>query len=433
MSRPPVNNSYYPLLIGANGQPPRSPPPFSRSSRPGHSPHSSFGDRQSHLTSEMTQEVTIASSSKGKTVGNSECLLVRHPDLWFSDGSIVLRAENTLFRVHKSLLARHSGFFQDLFTLPQLVSDTALPLPSPSTPPVQPSGDVEGCQVLRLHDAPEDVANLLTALVDGPNFGNNDPGDFQIVSGVFRLATKYLVDSLREKALNHLSVAWPMTLKGWDAREDTARSLELRAGSAATSIYPSPIAVINLAREVNAPSLLPSAFYDLSRYHFSQIFDHGESFEDSAWQCPLSSADMQRLALGKEASRHAITTLIQSMGSHAHSLVGNPFGYNPYSQGHTHRSCKRDFSELIALATQHYLFDHERGCTDPLYVAEELGQPLYDLGQPQGADDYGRFGGSRRSLEQAECQACAKALETWAQRERERMWKMIPLWFRLDV
>lgn len=194
-------------------------------------------------------------------------------------------------------------------------------------------------------------------------------------------------------------------------------------------------AVINLAREVNAPSLLPSAFYDLSRYSFSQIFDSGESFEDGAWQCPLSQIDMQRLSLGKEASQHAITTLIQSLGSHARTLMtgpGNAFAHYhlPYALGHTHRTCKRDFSELVTLATQHYLFDHERGCTDPLYVAEELGQSLYDLSQPLGVD---RLGSSRRSFEQAECPACAKMLEMWAKKERERMWKMISLWFRLDV
>lgn len=74
---------------------------------------------------------------------------------------IVLQAENTLFRVHKSLLARHSGFFHDMFTLPQPEADG-------KSPSVHSSGDIEGCQVLHLHDAPEDVANLLTALVDGP-------------------------------------------------------------------------------------------------------------------------------------------------------------------------------------------------------------------------------------------------------------------------
>lgn len=194
-------------------------------------------------------------------------------------------------------------------------------------------------------------------------------------------------------------------------------------------------AVINLAREINAPSLLPSAFYDLSRYSFSQIFDHGESFEEGVRQCALSPVDMQRLTLGKEASQHAITTLIQSLGSHARTLMAGPAStfihhHHSYSQSHTHRTCKRDFSELVTLATQHYLFDHQRGCTDPLYVAEELGQPLYDLCQPLGTE---RLGGSHRNLEQTECEACAKTLETWAMRERERMWKMIPLWFRLDV
>ncbi|KAH0836409.1 hypothetical protein J3R83DRAFT_8010 [Lanmaoa asiatica] len=419
MSRLPVNNSYYPLPIGAYGTPPRSPPPLYHLRRPSRS--ESVDNKEPLATSSVVQEDT----DNTKRRRSCEDLLVRHPDLWFSDGSIVLRAENTLFRVHKSLLARHSGFFHDLFALPQPEADA-------KSSSKHFSEDIEGCQVLRLHDAPEDVANILTALVDGPNFGNNDPADFQVVSGVLRLATKYVVDSLRSKALDHLSVAWPATLKGWDAREDTSRSFELQAGS--EGIYPSPIAIINLAREVNAPSLLPSAFYDLSRYSFSQIFDYGESFEEGAWQCPLSPIDMQRLSLGKEASQHAITTLIQSLGSHARTLMAGPANifshqHHPSSYGHTHRTCKRDFSELVTLATQHYLFDYQRGCMDPLYVADELGQPLYDLCQPLGTD---RLGGSRRSLEQAECQPCANALETWAKKERERMWKMIPLWFRLD-
>jgi hypothetical protein len=183
--------------------------------------------------------------------------------------------------------------------------------------------------------------------------------------------------------------------------------------------------VIILAREINAPSLLPSAFYDLSRYHYTQLFEQDDESGPSIAHLPLSNADLQRLGLGKEASQHAITTLIRSMGSHSHPLL---LGHHAQS----HRSCRRDFSELVALATQHYLFDRERGCTDPLYVAEELGQPLYDFGQASGADD-ARFGEPRRSAEVSECEACARALAMWTTRERERMWKMIPLWFRLDV
>lgn len=169
MSRLPVNNSYYPLPIGAYGTPSRSPPPlWNHFHRPTGSCSESADDKKHPVVQEDTSD-------------GCETPFVKHPDLWFPDGSvsarspamtrrtiltaleIVLRAENTLFRVHKSLLARHSGFFHDLFTLPQPEADAKSLSRS-----VHSSGDIEGCQVLRLHDAPEDVANLLTALVDGP-------------------------------------------------------------------------------------------------------------------------------------------------------------------------------------------------------------------------------------------------------------------------
>jgi hypothetical protein len=76
-------------------------------------------------------------------------------------------------------------------------------------------------------------------------------------------------------------------------------------------------------------------------------------------------------------------------------------------------ACRKDFSDLVELATQHYLIDRERGCADPLYVAEELGQ--------------------LKSTEVSDCKSCAHTLEMWAQKERERLWKLIPLWFRLEA
>lgn len=47
--------------------------------------------------------------------------------------------------------------------------------------------------------------------------------DFEAVSGVLRLSHKYMVDSLRTKAIEHLHNAWPITLQGWDKREEIAR------------------------------------------------------------------------------------------------------------------------------------------------------------------------------------------------------------------
>ena len=82
--------------------------------------------------------------------------LVKHPDFWFSDGSVILRAQSTLFRVHTSLLCRKSAFFRDLFSLPQ------------PTAPDREERRLDGCLVLDLHDPPEDVANLIKVVYDGP-------------------------------------------------------------------------------------------------------------------------------------------------------------------------------------------------------------------------------------------------------------------------
>lgn len=95
-------------------------------------------------------------TSVKKTEASEDGGILRHPDLWFSDGSVVLKAESTIFRVHISQLARRSLFFRDLFSLPQPTNDT-----------VGLDGTFDGCPLLVLHDSAEDLSNLLTALYDG--------------------------------------------------------------------------------------------------------------------------------------------------------------------------------------------------------------------------------------------------------------------------
>lgn len=204
-------------------------------------------------------------------------------------------------------------------------------------------------------------------------------------------------------------------------------------------IRPPPIkAVIALAREIDADDLLPAAFYDLSRYSYAQIFEPspGDPFHPDAspqtsphsYAHVLAPDDMQRLALGKETAQHAITALIQNM-EYASSEASRhrQWPRQPAQSCTAHRrsrsatnaaivcvtpaACRRDLSELVDLAKQHYLMDRERGCADPLYVAEELGQ--------------------LKSAEFSDCVACARDLEAWAARERERLWRAIPDWFRL--
>ncbi|EJD07217.1 uncharacterized protein FOMMEDRAFT_24647 [Fomitiporia mediterranea MF3/22] len=425
--------------------------------------------------------------------------LTRHSEFWFSDGSVVLLANDVLFRVHKSFLARHSLVFRDVFSLPQpsaVLEENLSPTmgcsektsgswTSLSTLPEDLLSDLaadngeatlDGCPVVPLHDSPDDVASLLYALYDGPKFDNNSSEDFRVVSGILRLASKYEIDGLRSRALEHLSVAWPATLKGWDAREEFL-------GNAGGSVeeprfYPNPVEVINLAREVNAPNLLPSAFYDLSRYPLEHIFQNSQGSipalpqSDRTAHTELSLTDTQRLALGKETSHCAVTALIRSLATEArsnpshHTQSHSSIGHHArgFAARHQHRrsdsaagvgrcaspaTCWRDVCELVDLATQHYLFDRERGASDPLYVAEELAllKSSGDVSYPSERSDLlgGRNGGGGGGThgvgiglldedlgEAGTCRACSRAFEVWATKERERLWRAIPGWFKLD-
>jgi hypothetical protein len=73
---------------------------------------------------------------------------VTRSDIWYDDGSVILQAETTQFRVHWGVLSEHSTFFRDMRGLPQ--------------PPDQPS--IEGCPIVELYDSFTDVKHLLDAL-----------------------------------------------------------------------------------------------------------------------------------------------------------------------------------------------------------------------------------------------------------------------------
>lgn len=117
--------------------------------------------RSGRSTESICTFETAEEPSESDSDSQSPSGLVKHSDLWFTDGSVILRAENIIYRVHISQLSRHSMFFRDLFTLPQ-GCQADVPHNDNDT------NVLEGCPVIHLHDTAEDVSNLLTALYDGP-------------------------------------------------------------------------------------------------------------------------------------------------------------------------------------------------------------------------------------------------------------------------
>jgi len=83
---------------------------------------------------------------------NHEPQPYKRSQYWFDDGSIVLQVERTQFRVHTSMLARHSNIFKDMFAIPQ---------PKELLEPL-----IESCSIVQLHDKAEDVEIILGLFYD---------------------------------------------------------------------------------------------------------------------------------------------------------------------------------------------------------------------------------------------------------------------------
>lgn len=75
----------------------------------------------------------------------------RDSEVWCSDGNLLIVAEHTCFRVHRSMISRHSNTFLDLVQ-PQSVVQEDVP---------------EGCSVVRASDSAHDLKHLFRILYDG--------------------------------------------------------------------------------------------------------------------------------------------------------------------------------------------------------------------------------------------------------------------------
>ena len=76
--------------------------------------------------------------------------IVKHPDFYFPDGSVVIIVEKTAFRIHKYVLARHSEIFSGMWDIPQ--------------PPV--SDMYDGCPTVKLADSKNDFVEVMKVMYD---------------------------------------------------------------------------------------------------------------------------------------------------------------------------------------------------------------------------------------------------------------------------
>ncbi|TBU37460.1 hypothetical protein BD309DRAFT_995090 [Dichomitus squalens] len=200
----------------------------------------------------------------------------RDQEFWFEDGNVTLIAGNFEFRVYKGVLSNRSPVFRDMFSLPQQ---------SPSTPST--------CPTVHLSDSPEDVRELLRALIPGIDsshpFSLETQPSYQTISASIRLGHKYQLDRLVDAALAYLRRYYTTDYDTWHNIHTHCKTHPLSPVHA--------IGVVNLARLTGADDILPSALYACCTLEGPQLVE-GFQREDGTPEV-LSNADLARCIQGK--------------------------------------------------------------------------------------------------------------------------------------
>ncbi|KAJ6589848.1 hypothetical protein DFH09DRAFT_908809 [Mycena vulgaris] len=204
---------------------------------------------------------------------------ITRSDIWYEDGSVVLAAENTQFRVHWSILAQSSPFFRGIQGLPQ--------------PPNQPS--VDSCPVVELPDAVADVENLLRALYI-PSFLHKKTLPLSVIGSLIRLGRKYDFKDLFVLAVERLTYENPTTIEEYEALSTPDGAYEQTRIVPYAGVF---FDIVTLARENSILSVLPCAYYRvLMMYNRAQLFDGVPRGDGTT--ASLAPVDQRRYVLGRE-------------------------------------------------------------------------------------------------------------------------------------
>ncbi|KAJ7350461.1 hypothetical protein DFH08DRAFT_695648 [Mycena albidolilacea] len=203
-------------------------------------------------------------------------------DIWYTDGSVVLQAHTTQFRVHWGILSQHSSFFREIQGLPQ--------------PNDQPT--VDGCPIVELPDDVVDVEHLLRALYN-PKIAYQPLLPLPMIAALIRLGRKYDFRDLLDSAVDRVVQDSPKTLAEYDALVgDGAWSLKHIVAHSGLRF---DLAV--LAEENNILSALPFAYYRATSLGLDRLL--GGITRPDGTLASLPPVHLHRCIQGREKLLHA--------------------------------------------------------------------------------------------------------------------------------
>ncbi|KAH7904822.1 hypothetical protein BJ138DRAFT_1119048 [Hygrophoropsis aurantiaca] len=271
-----------------------------------------------HAAKLQPNRITPAYAQSGEMASR----VLKHDSLYFYDGNVALIAltatgEPLVFRVHKSILSKNSLVFANMFLESRGDGETRDGVPVFRVP--EDSGMMESLLNVLYH--PEYFASSTTeSTLSPPIFRRRlfrPPSD---MVNILTMANKYKLHDLCKSIVLRLETDWPQTLAEWDLAEaeftsmDVLSSQDGNEGLRASYVhlddwYPEPVSAIQIARECDVPSILPAAFYHLSRLsavqdNLGQRQQHGPPqflprHRSAQWD-DLSAKDLLCLIKGRE-------------------------------------------------------------------------------------------------------------------------------------
>lgn len=221
---------------------------------------------------------------------------------------------------------------------------------------------------------------------------------------------------------------WPSTLEAWDTREREATDCLGRYSPRESC--PHPILAIELAVELGLDSILPAAFYDLSRYGPSKIMMGAPTLPAVSY-CPegsttpkqssrialrLSQEQLYNTLVGRESAQQFIANFV------AKELKDRAVASDCFNKDKaTVRRCSESFYFILLNILR---------SVGGIACGRD-GDPLFTLLQATDMLSRTDFSDGEKQCGLKLCDACKSDFSGAAERAREEVWMRIPSWFKL--